>query len=334
MRNKILLFITRYKLILIVAGLVFALIFPFVFKSQYMIRMGTICLMYVMLTLSLNLLTGFMGQMSFGHAAFWGIGAYTTAILSTRAGFGSEVTFLLSMLSAGLFGVLLGLPVLKLKGYYLTLVTMAFCEIIRLVELNFMSLTRGPLGIPGIPLPSFFGIEISSITGLYFLMLALMIFTTFVVYSIINSRIGVAILAIRDDDMAAEVMGVNIFKYKVMTFTISAMLAGLAGAYYAQYISYIDPSSFTTNQSTEILTMVILGGLGSILGSFLGAISLSIIPEIMRGLMEYRMLIYGALMVILMLVKPEGILGNINFKYISHKINSDNGNIQNNISKL
>jgi branched-chain amino acid transport system permease protein len=321
--------IVKYKAAVLAAVLAAAILFPFVFSSMYTIRLGTVCMMYIMLALSLNLLTGIMGQMSFGHAAFWGIGAYTTAILATKMGLGSETLILASMVVAGIFGLLVGLPVLKLSGTYLTLVTLGFCEIIRMVELNWMDLTRGPLGIPGIPKPSFFGLQITSMTGIYFMIFVMMLITLFIVKSIVDSRVGLAVKAIRDDDLAATAMGVHVFRYKVMIFVISSMLAGAAGSFFAQYISYIDPTSFTTNASLEILVMVIFGGLGSIVGSVLGALSLTILPELLRGLMEYRMLLYGALIVVLMLLKPSGLLGEINFTYISQRLHAhkdDEGN--------
>lgn len=266
--------LVRYRVPLLILACVVAVAFPFVFPSKYFIRIGTVCLMYVMITLSLNLMVGYMGQMSFGHAAFMGIGAYTAAILTTTYDVPFFVAFILAGVVAGLFGLLLGLPVLKLKGYYFTIITMVFCEIVRVVELNWMSLTRGPLGI----------------------------------------------LAIRDDELAAEAMGIHVFRYKMIVFILSSLLVGLAGAFYATYTSYIDPSSFAAAQSNDMLVMVIFGGLGNTVGSFIGAISLSILPEALRDLAQYRQLIYGVLLVLLMMVKPQGLLGDINFKYIRQRM--------------
>ncbi|MGI6175909.1 MAG: branched-chain amino acid ABC transporter permease [Christensenellales bacterium] len=320
MLDKIFNACVKYKVIIYAVVSIFAIIFPLVFTSAYAIRIGTVCLMYIMLALSLNLLTGVMGQMSFGHAAFWGVGAYTAAILSTRMGFGTELNILAAVIICGIFGLLVGLPVLKLSGAYLTLVTLGFCEIIRMVELNWMDLTRGPLGIARIPKPSFFGIDLKTSLAIYFLIFVLMLITLYIVKSLIDSKFGRAIKAIRDDDIAAASMGVNVFKTKVIVFVVSSMLAGVAGAFYAQYIGYIDPSSFTTNASLEILIMVIFGGLGSIVGTIFGSVFLIVLPELLRGLMEYRMLIYGILIVVLMLVKPTGLFGNINFKYIEQRL--------------
>lgn len=292
----------------------------FVFPSKYFIRIGTVCLMYVMITLSLNLMVGYMGQMSFGHAAFMGIGAYTAAILTTTYDVPFFVAFILAGVVAGLFGLLLGLPVLKLKGYYFTIITMVFCEIVRVVELNWMSLTRGPLGIMAIPKPSFLGFEITTPRQFYFMILVLVALSTLVVSNLMKSRVGYAILAIRDDELAAEAMGIHVFRYKMIVFILSSLLVGLAGAFYATYTSYIDPSSFAAAQSNDMLVMVIFGGLGNTVGSFIGAISLSILPEALRDLAQYRQLIYGVLLVLLMMVKPQGLLGDINFKYIRQRM--------------
>ncbi len=318
--NKIFEFCARHSAKLTVGLLVLMVAFPFVFTSSYVLRIAITVLMYIVLSLSLNLLIGYLGQMSMGHAAFWGIGAYTAAILSTRLNFSSLETFLCAMVIAGLFGLLLGLPVLKLKGYYLTVVTLGFCEIVRLVELNWMDLTRGSLGISAIPPLNFFGQVFKSSRSVYFVALVLVILTIYVVHSIINSRVGLAILSIRDDEVAASSIGIHVFRYKVMVFIIAGMLAGLAGAFYAHYISFIDPSGFTTSASLDLVILAIFGGLGSIPGAILGTTILTVLPEVMRGLMEYRGMIYGVIIVVMMLVKPDGLLGSVNFKYIRQRL--------------
>lgn len=326
--RKIIEFLAVHQKQIILLVLLLAVMFPFIITDRYIMRLAIVVLMYVMLSLGLNLVTGYMGQMSFGNAAFWGIGAYTAALLTKNIGAGSLVSFVLAAVVVGIFGFLLGLPVLKLKGYYLTIVTMGFCEIVRLVELNWVGFTNGPMGISGIPKFSFFGFQCSSYRSYYFIILILVLITTILVRRLINSKIGLALKSIRDDDVAAEAMGINIVRYKILAFVISAMIAGVAGAFYAQYITYIDPSSFTYSASQEMLVMVIFGGLGSIPGSFLGALVLTILPELLRDLMEYRMLIYGALMVIMMLVKPEGILGNVNFDHVKEVVFSRKKGVQ------
>ncbi len=304
----------------IAVALVAALIvFPWVFSSAYILRIVTVCMMYVMIALSLNLLTGFLGLMTLGQAAFWGIGAYTAAILATQMGWGMGMCMIASALMAGLLSLLVALPTMRLKGYFLTVVTLGFCEIVRLVEMNWMDLTRGPLGIAGIPSPNFFGIDLSSNRQIYYVMLVLVVVSAVIIFSIVHSRVGLAIMAIRDDDLAAASMGVNVVKYKIMVFLISTMMVGVAGAFYAHYISFIDPSGFTTAASTDMLIMAIFGGLGSIPGTILGASILTILPETIRAMAEYRNLVYGIIIVVLMMVKPDGILGNVNFKYIKQR---------------
>ena len=304
----------------IAVALVAALIvFPWVFSSAYILRIVTVCMMYVMIALSLNLLTGFLGLMTLGQAAFWGIGAYTAAILATQMGWGMGMCMIASALMAGLLSLLVALPTMRLKGYFLTVVTLGFCEIVRLVEMNWMDLTRGPLGIAGIPSPNFFGIDLSSNRQIYYVMLVLVVVSAVIIFSIVHSRVGLAIMAIRDDDLAAASMGVNVVKYKIMVFLISTMMVGVAGAFYAHYISFIDPSGFTTAASTDMLIMAIFGGLGSIPGTILGASILTILPETIRAMAEFRNLVYGIIIVVLMMVKPDGILGNVNFKYIKQR---------------
>lgn len=312
--------LVKYRIPLIAAALILSIALPAVFPDKYVLRIATMCLLYVMITLSLNLMVGFLGQMSFGHAAFYGIGAYTTAILTTTYDVPFLAAFVAAGIVAGLFGLLLGLPVLKLKGYYFTIITMVFCEIIRVVELNWMDLTRGPLGIMAIPKPEILGFAFSTPQRLYFFMLVLVVLSAIVVHNIMNSRIGYAILAIRDDELAAGAMGIPVFRYKMIVFIISSLMVGLAGAFYACYSSYIDPSSFAASVSNNMLVMVIFGGLGNTVGSFIGAITLTVLPEMLRGLMQYRQLIYGALLVLLMMVKPQGLLGDINFKYIRQRM--------------
>ena len=317
--NRILETIARNMVKIGVLLVALMIVFPWVFRSAYVLRIMTVCMMYVMIAMSINLLTGFLGLMTLGQAAFWGIGAYTAAILSTRMGLGMGLCIIASAFMAGLLSLLVALPTMRLKGYFLTVVTLGFGEIVRLVEMNWMDLTRGPLGIAAIPSPNFFGIDLSSNRQIYYVMLVLVVLAALIVHSIVHSRVGLAIMAIRDDDLAAASMGVNVTKYKIMVFMISTMIVGVAGAFYAHYINFIDPSSFTSAASTDMLVMAIFGGLGSIPGTILGASILTILPETIRGLAQYRNLVYGLIIVILMMVKPDGILGNVNFKYIKQR---------------
>ncbi|MDD5944609.1 MAG: branched-chain amino acid ABC transporter permease [Clostridia bacterium] len=300
--------------------LILAILFPIVFNKQYYITIAINCLIFSILSLSLNLITGYMGITSLGHAAFFGVGAYTAAILSTRMGFGFIATAILGTVFAAVFGVLLGLPTLRIKGRYLAIVTLGFCEIMRIIELNWMSLTRGPQGISGIPKVSIFGLQCVKPIQKYYVALVLLIITVLVIMAIMNSRMGRAISAIRDDETAADAMGINVFKYKIMVFSISSALAGLAGAFYAHYMGFIDPNAFNFDQSILILSMTIMGGMASIPGSIFGASVLSILPEVLRVVNDYRQIVYGLLLAIMVVWKPNGILGGFNLKHIKQRL--------------
>lgn len=196
MIRKIFTKIALHQKVILLVLLAAAVVFPLLQPTQYVIRMATLSLVYVVLALGMNLIMGYMGQMSFGHAAFFGIGAYTSAILSTRFGMDCTVTFLAAILLSGLFGFLLGTPVLKLKGYYLTIVTLGFCEIVRMVMLNWVSLTGGPMGIKAIPKFMFFGIKFATTRSYYYIILTICVLVTLLIYRLVNSRYGLAILAI------------------------------------------------------------------------------------------------------------------------------------------
>lgn len=301
---------------IIIIALLFVVAFPFLFRNQYFITVATLGGVYAILSMSLNLISGYMGITSLGHAAFFGIGAYTAAILSTRLGWPFLATLISACVVSLLFGFMLGLPSLRLSGRYLSIVTLAFCEIIRTIETNWKSLTQGATGIAGIPVPEVLGFKFDSPTKIYFLVAILCVITYFVIARIMDSRIGRGITAVRDDYIAAEAMGIKSSRYKVMAFVISAMFAGMAGAFYAYYMSFISPLSFSFDQSTLILSMTILGGMGNLTGSVIGALILIQLPEILRPLMAWRQVIYGALLVAVIFFKPTGLLGGVNLKHI------------------
>jgi branched-chain amino acid transport system permease protein len=279
---------------------------------------AVLCTLYVVLTLSLNLITGFCGQFSLGHAGFYGIGAYTAALLAVHY----ETPFILNLaaaaLLAGASGFLIGLPTLRLGGIYLAMATLGFGEIIYLVLLNWLGVTRGPLGIPAIPGPALFGVDLGTPSRQYYVGLALAALTTLVVARLVNSRFGEAIQAIREDEIAAEAMGVPTTRLKVVTFTVSAAIAGVAGAFFAHYTSFISPSSFTLVESILVLSLLVFGGMGSIEGSIAGAVLLTVAPEVFRFLAEYRMVIYGGILLGLIIFRPQGLLGGIHLGLTRH----------------
>lgn len=307
------------KAVLIIFSII-TLVYPLFAKTGYLLRLGITCLMYASLALSLNLIIGCLGQMTMAHSAFWGIGAYAAAILSTRFSVNSIGTFLAAMVVTGIFSLIVGLPVLKLKGYYLTVVTLGFCEIVRLVELNWTGFTRGALGILNIPALNFFGFVMRNKQLIYYVALALLFLTIVVIKNVLDSPHGLAVYAIRDDEIAAASVGINVFKNKIIAFIVSGVLAGVMGAFYAHYMGYIDSTTYTTGQSMNFAIFAIFGGLGSIPGAIGGAIVLTIIPEVLRFLQRYRTFLYGIVIVFIMLFKPEGVLGNVNFRYLKQRL--------------
>lgn len=297
------------KKILMAALAVFILAFPFIFTSSYIQHVAVMCGIYIVLTLSLNLNSGFCGQISMGHAAFYGIGAYVTGLTMTELGMNFWLTLIFSMAVSGLFGLILGIPTSKLKGDYLSIVTLGFGEIVRLVLVNAVDLTNGPAGVTGIGSPSLFGFEFYTDTSFYYLILVLVVLVVLFVKRIINSGFGLAMMSISENEIAAMSIGIKPMKYKLLAFVLSSMLAGLAGSFYATYVTYISPSTFVFNDSAMLLAMMVLGGMGSITGSVIGAVLLTILPEALRSFSEYRMIVYGLAMVVMMNVRPSGFWG-------------------------
>lgn len=294
---------------LLIAFAVFMLALPWLIAGNpYFLRTLVIVGIYIILALSLNLIIGFAGQLSIGHAAFYAIGAYTTALLTVSVGLNFWLAFVLSFAVAGLFGFLLGVPILRLKGDYLAIATIGFGEIVRLVLINGGDITRGPAGIPGIPSPSILGFTINDNISWFYFIYIMVIITVFISYNLLNSRLGRGLIAIRDDEIAAEAMGVKPSYLKILVFTLGAALAGIAGSMFASYIHYVNPDSFTYLESVTMLMMVVLGGIGSIPGVIVGAAVLAILPEMLRTVELYRFAIYGLLLIIMMIARPQGMI--------------------------
>jgi branched-chain amino acid transport system permease protein len=286
-----------------------AALLPAVVRSEYLLNTAVLAGIYVILTSSLNITNGYTGLFSFGHAAFYGIGAYTAAILSTRLGAGFWLTLPMAGLAAALFGAALALPTLRLSGIFLALVTIGFQEIAFLLTLNWIGLTRGPMGIPGVPPPGLFGFELGGNTGYYYLVLALDVLTLFVLSRVITSRLGRAFVAIREDELAAQASGIPTFRMKVLSFVIATFFAGLAGAVFAHHARFVSADSFRLDETFVIMTMLIVGGMGSFLGPIVGAVALVILPEASRFLAEYRGVVYGLILIGVILFRPEGVAG-------------------------
>lgn len=261
----------------------------------------------IILAVSLNLITGFTGQFSLGHAAFMSIGAYASGIVTAKLGLPFIVGIIVAAVSAAAAGVLIGIPTLRLRGDYLAIATLGFGEIVKIVAIN-NDYIGGAVGLNDIP-------QYTNWTWTYFLV----VLTVFIIYNFIKSYHGRACIAIREDEIAAESMGVNATYYKILVFTIGAFFAGIAGALYANYFSFIKPDSFGFMKSVDILVIVVFGGLGSVTGSIVGAIALSLISVFLQNIPELRMVIYAIILFLIMVYRPQGIMGNVEFKLFKKK---------------
>jgi len=306
-----------------------ALIWPF-FSSRGSVDLATLALIYIMMGLGLNIVVGFAGLLDLGYVAFYAVGAYSYALLSQYFGVSFWVALPISGLIAALFGFVLGFPVLRLRGDYLAIVTLGFGEIIRLVLNNWDSLTGGPDGIGSIAKPTLFGLEFSrqasegrvpfhefmgidysgsyKVIFLYLLALLLVIFTLFVINRLIRMPVGRAWEALREDEIACRSLGLNPTTIKLSAFTLGATFAGFAGCFFAARQGFINPESFTFIESAIVLAIVVLGGMGSQVGVILAAIAMTVLPEIAREFDQFRMLIFGGVMVLMMIWRPEGLL--------------------------
>jgi branched-chain amino acid transport system permease protein len=295
-----------------------ALSYPF-YTNRYAQDVAIMVLIYICLGLGLNIVIGLAGMLDLGYIAFYGVGAYTYALVNTELGLAFWLSLPIAALFAALSGCIIGYPTLRMRGDYLAIVTLAFGEIVRLILNNWMSLTNGPNGILGIKAPAIFipsfesGLSfeylyLKKLYYLYYVALALAVFTIIAVYRLNYSRIGRAWESIREDETVAELMGVNTFKLKLLAYAMGAVFAGLAGAFFSARMRFVSPESFTFLESAMVLCMVVLGGMASIPGVMLGAAALIIFQEAFRELELYRMLVVGLCMVLMMLFRPAGII--------------------------
>ena len=284
------------------------LILPF-FAGDYFVDVAVLAGIYIILALGLNVVVGFAGLLNLGFVAFYAIGAYIYALLNTKFGFSFWTALPFSVALTSAAGFLLAIPALRLKGDYLAIVTLGFGEIVRLVLNNWDSVTRGPNGISGISRPLIVSFSLGSPISYYYLVLFFVLLTVFITKRVYSSKVGRAWVALREDEIAASVMGINTTFYKLYAFAFGAFWAGLAGAIFAGKMQFVSPESFTFMESVLILCMVILGGRGSITGVILGAFILVVLPEILREVQLYRMLALGIGLVLLMIFRPQGLLG-------------------------
>lgn len=285
--------------------------------SAYLIHLAILVGIYIILAISLQLAIGFTGLFNLGHIAFYCVGAYTSALFLLQ-GYAFWVAFLLAGILAMAFGLLISLPTNKLKGDYLALATMGFSFVVYAVALNWTGLTRGPLGLPGIPRPEIFGFGFNDNLSFLILVLAVAGMSYLIIKRISASPFGKVLEATRDDELAARVLGKNAFKMKTYALMVSAFFAGIAGSLYASYITFIDPSSFNLMQIIPILAIIIIGGLGSLEGTIIAAVILVLLPEPLRFIGfpssvvgPARQIIYALLLLLILIYKPKGFYGRV-----------------------
>jgi branched-chain amino acid transport system permease protein len=298
----------RLKRTVLLAVVIALCLAPLLLHDDYIYHMLIMAGIYAVLAAGLNLLTGCAGLFSLGHAAFYGLGAYFSALTTLRLNWPFLPAFLGSGLFAGCIGALIAFPALRLRGIFLAIGTMGFNEIFRLAAINFDALTGGPAGLPGIAGPELFGFALEQPRDFY-LGSVLLCSLVYIMFSrILRSHSGRTLIAVRDDEIAAQAMGIHLTRVKVMVFALSSFSAGLAGSFFAHYMAYISPDNFGLAESFSILAMVALGGIGNLPGSVLGAALLIAGPEAFRFLQEYRLLIYGITLILVVRLLPGGIL--------------------------
>lgn len=283
-------------------------------SSAYVMDIAVLILIYAILAMGLNIVVGYAGLLNLGFVAFYAIGAYAYAILSARLGLGFWAALPLATGMAAISGFLLGIPALRLRGDYFAIVTLGFGEIVHLTLNNWDSLTSGPNGIIGIPRPEILGRAVNGQSAFYYFTLFMSAVAIIVVNNVYRSKIGRAWCAIREDELAASTSGINTVAYKFYALSFGAFWAGLAGMLFASKMRFVSPESFTFIESVTVLCMVILGGLGSTTGAVAGAVILIGLPEVLRGMESYRMLLLGAGLVMLMIYKPQGFFGGVKDK--------------------
>jgi len=303
----------------IVIGVLLAAVIAFPFSSStYQTSIIISAMMYIILGLGLNIVVGMAGLLDLGYGAFYLIGGYTFALLNLHTGAGFWISLPIAGMLAATFGVLLGIPVLRLRGDYLAIVTLGFHEIVRLVVENWDEVLHGPSGIPNIPKPGLFGIDLGfngSTIYLYYITVLIMVIAIVVIQRLHISRIGRAWMALREDETACQAMGIDTTKTKLTAFGLGAFWAGIVGVIFAAKASFVNPASFTLYGSAMVLSIVVLGGMCSIRGVILATLILILLPEYLRFLKEYRILFFGAIMVVMMVFRPQGLISDVHHKY-------------------
>jgi branched-chain amino acid transport system permease protein len=293
----------------VILGMAVLLALPFAVKSAYHLRLLNFVGINILLVLGLNFILGYAGLLSFAQVGFFLVGAYTGGILSVDYGCSFWVALPIAGVVSGLFAWVIGVPTLRLRGHYFAFATFAFAEIVRLVALNWQDFTHGAVGITGIPAPAIGSFEISSDRSFYYFIFAMVILGAAIAFRLERSSFGRALFAIKEGELAAESMGIETAKVKMVAFILSAIYAGVAGALYGPLNSVISPDVFSFDVSVVVLVSLLLGGAGTIVGAVVGTVLVTLLPEWLRVLQDYYMVVYGAGIVLLMIFLPTGLLG-------------------------
>lgn len=298
----------KKALIMALAALAAAAILPLFISNNYHLNLMIQVLINIIIVVGLNFITGLTGQMNLGTAGIFSMGAYTSSLLATKLGVNPWICLVAAIIMGLLIGMGLGYPSLRVSGVYLALTTIGFSEIVRILMTNLTDLTGGALGVTGIPGFSLFGFRFQTNTQIYYLYLVIAAFLIFNAYRIVNSKWGRAFLAVKDNPDAVEAGGVNIASIKIMAFTLAAVYATIAGSLYAHYIGFINPSAYNLEFSINYVVMLVIGGIGSVPGNVLGAILVTLIPELLRFMENYYWLVFSIITLLFVIFLPNGMV--------------------------
>ncbi|MBL7249981.1 branched-chain amino acid ABC transporter permease [Alloalcanivorax sp. C16-2] len=300
---------------LLVLGLI-ALAFPLLVGDQYLLHIGIMVLLYAVLATSLNLIVGYVGEFSLGHTAFLGLGAYTAALLSLRLGLPAWATIPLAGVVSALFGVAIGAITLRLRGPYFVIITLAFAEVLRLIANNWVGFTNGPMGLSGVAQPALLA-DASPLMAkrfYFYLALALTALALYLAYRFVYSNNGRAAVTVRENRFVAQSVGIRPFVYAMRAFVLGAFLAGLAGGFYAHYITFVGANVFGFAFMVSMIIMVLIGGKGTLIGPLLGALLVTLLTEYLRELQELRLSLFGLIVMGVVLFLPNGLMGFLNHR--------------------
>lgn len=307
----------RFERNFLLAALALAALLPPVFKDEYVMHIGVLIMFSIVLATSFNLIVGYVGEFSLGHTAFLGIGAYTAALLSLRLGAPAYLTIPAGGIVGGVFGLLIGSITLRLRGPFFVIVTLCFAEVLRLIANNWVALTNGPMGLSGVARPQW--IEGRSVlaqqASFYYVGLLLAAAAIYFAYRLVHSNVGRAAIAIRENRLLAQSVGIWPFSVSLLTFVVAAVMCGFAGAFYAHYISFVGPEVFGFSFMASMIIMVLVGGKGTLTGPVIGPVIVVLLEEYLRDFKELRLSIFGIVLIVIVIFMPQGLMGGLARKF-------------------